>query len=75
VSSDRYNFLANLVITIVNFLIWEMKLQKRLLSPITLDFGFRYYLKYCYKSGSKLRQEINNQVPDIINRLAWVEEV
>jgi hypothetical protein len=72
IHNGMYNELQHLIVMIVNYLIWDMKLQKWVFSPLTLDFGFLYLVKYCFKSEKRLIQEKNKLGPEINARLSWI---
>jgi zinc-binding in reverse transcriptase len=58
---------------LLQYLLWEMKIQKRVLSPLTLDNDFRYMIK-CVSSYYKKLLFGKNGLPQIvIERWRWAE--
>jgi hypothetical protein len=72
IKNDTFNEFVLLIVTVVNYLVWEMKLQKRIITPVTMDINFRYLMRYCFKFGSKLRAQMAMLGLDVNNRLTWL---
>jgi hypothetical protein len=53
------------------FLIWEMKLQKRVLSPLTLDNDFRFIIKGICSYNKKLLFGLNSFNQNVVVRWDW----
>jgi hypothetical protein len=53
------------------FLIWEMKLQKRVLSPLTLDNDFRFIIKRICSYNKKLLFGLNSFNQNVVGRWDW----
>jgi exonuclease III len=54
------NLFGAIVMVIIQYLIWEMKRQKRVLAPLTLDNDFRFILKGIHKNFPKLRSSVTH---------------
>jgi hypothetical protein len=52
--TEHFNKYAFLVAAVCQLLVWDMKVQKRFLAPLTLDFDFRYYIKNCVRLNGSL---------------------
>jgi exonuclease III len=72
IRNDKFSEFVFLAVTVVNYLVWEMKLQKRIITPVTMDINFRYLMKYCFKFGPKLRAQLAMLGENVNNRLTWL---
>jgi hypothetical protein len=39
---------------LIQYLIWEMRINKKIFSGTTLDLDYRYFLKNCFKNCRRL---------------------
>jgi hypothetical protein len=53
------------------FLIWDMKLQKRVLAPLTLDNDFRFILKGICGYNRKILTGLNSFNQNVVSRWRW----
>jgi exonuclease III len=68
-----YNELEHLMGLLVQFLIWEMKLNKKLLTGLTLDIDFRFVLKNCFRNCQRL-SELKRGLPQEQQlKLSWTD--
>jgi zinc-binding in reverse transcriptase len=52
-----YNMYGTVVALTVQYLIWEMRVQKRVVQPLTLDNDFRYLMRGYFLNSGKLLTE------------------
>jgi hypothetical protein len=68
-----YNELEHLMGLLVQFLIWDMKLNKKLLTGLTLDIDFRFFLTSCFRNCYRL-SELKRGLPrDQQITLSWTD--
>jgi hypothetical protein len=56
--SDNFNYFAFFVAMTIQYIIWDMKIQKRVLEPLTLDEDFRFYTNHSVRRSGFLRAEM-----------------
>jgi hypothetical protein len=66
-----YNAIIHIMVMLVQFFIWEMKIFKRNYSGTTVDIDFSYYINNCFKNSRKLLQERDKLPQGIKSHLPW----
>jgi hypothetical protein len=59
---------------LIQFLIWEMKIQKRVLSALTLDNDFRHTIKGISSYYGKTFLGLNGLAYNVVERWTWARQ-
>jgi exonuclease III len=67
----RYSIFAIVIPLLIQFLIWEMKIQKRTLSPLTLNNDFEFLIKGLASHFDKIFSGLGEFPQNVADRWRW----
>jgi hypothetical protein len=61
------------IVVVIQFLIWEMKINKKILSGTSLDIDFKFLLKNCFRNCRRLNDSKDKLRQELKQNLFWTE--
>jgi hypothetical protein len=72
-STEVWNEASTLITVVIQFLIWEMKTNKKIVSGTSLDIDFRFLIKNCFRNCRRLTQSKDKLRQELKQNLFWIE--